>query len=227
MGVGRQSFSVTRGGATVLSGTSLKDIIGGCVCGLYNFNAYGKEILFVSVTRANIWTVGSLPAGPNAPLDAAGLASFTVGLRVSTCSPTPSLGTNPPAPTTSRAATGPTSTTPILGATPVRSSTTTAALRATPATSSAAAAPTSSSSPSSCNAGSGPGNYGGLCGFCCSYGYCPSGPRTCTSFGTPNAPPPETGVQGVPANGLDSSYAGLCSYACNRGYCPSTACRPR
>jgi hypothetical protein len=42
MGVGTQSFSVKRGSQTVLSGTSLKDIINGCVCGLYNFNAYGK-----------------------------------------------------------------------------------------------------------------------------------------------------------------------------------------
>lgn len=41
MGVGQQSFSLSRGGSTVLSGTSLKDIINGCVCGLYNFNAYG------------------------------------------------------------------------------------------------------------------------------------------------------------------------------------------
>lgn len=43
MGVGQQSFSVSRGGTTVLSGTSLKDIINGCVCGLYNFNAYGEK----------------------------------------------------------------------------------------------------------------------------------------------------------------------------------------
>jgi predicted amino acid racemase len=42
MGVGSQSFSVTRNGQTILSGTSLKQIINGCVCGLYNFNAYGK-----------------------------------------------------------------------------------------------------------------------------------------------------------------------------------------
>lgn len=41
MGVGTQTFSVTRNGATVFQGTSLKQIINGCVCGLYNFNAYG------------------------------------------------------------------------------------------------------------------------------------------------------------------------------------------
>lgn len=42
MGVGKQSFSIVRDGQEVLSGTSLKDIIDGCVCGLYNFNAYGE-----------------------------------------------------------------------------------------------------------------------------------------------------------------------------------------
>jgi hypothetical protein len=41
MNVGVQSFSVSRNGKDILSGTSLKPIINGCVCGLYNFNAYG------------------------------------------------------------------------------------------------------------------------------------------------------------------------------------------
>lgn len=45
MGVGQQQFTLTRGSTTVLSGTSLKDIINGCVCGLYNFNAYGEYLL--------------------------------------------------------------------------------------------------------------------------------------------------------------------------------------
>ena len=43
MGVGPQSFSLQRGGNTVLSGNSLRDIINGCPCGLYNFIAYGKS----------------------------------------------------------------------------------------------------------------------------------------------------------------------------------------
>ncbi|KAF9885480.1 hypothetical protein FE257_012916 [Aspergillus nanangensis] len=42
MGVGSQSFAVERDGKTVLSGTSPKDIIDGCVCGLYNFNPFGE-----------------------------------------------------------------------------------------------------------------------------------------------------------------------------------------
>lgn len=42
MQVGVPSFTVLRKGNPILSGTSLKPIINGCVCGLYNFNAYGK-----------------------------------------------------------------------------------------------------------------------------------------------------------------------------------------
>ncbi|ROW09494.1 hypothetical protein VMCG_02368 [Cytospora schulzeri] len=84
MGVGQQKFSLTRDSETILSGTSLKDIIDSCPCGIYNFNAY----------------VGSLPEGKADPLSAAGLASFTVGLAVETCSATPSLGTAAPVATT-------------------------------------------------------------------------------------------------------------------------------
>lgn len=76
MGTGKQSFSLTRNGQTILSGDSLKDIISDCVCGIYNFNAY----------------VGTLPAGASDPLSADGLRSFTNSLSA-TCQPTPSLGT--------------------------------------------------------------------------------------------------------------------------------------
>ena len=76
MGIGKQSFSLTRNGQTVLSGESLKDIMSDCVCGIYNFNAY----------------VGTLPTGASDPLPADGLLSFTNRLSA-TCQPTPSLGT--------------------------------------------------------------------------------------------------------------------------------------
>ena len=75
MGPGKQSFSLTRNGQTVLSGDSLKDIVADCVCGIYNFNAY----------------VGTLPAGASDALSADGLLSFTNSLSA-TCQPTPSLG---------------------------------------------------------------------------------------------------------------------------------------
>jgi hypothetical protein len=42
MGIGKQSFSVVRDGKMILSGTSPKEIIDGCVCGIYNFNPFGK-----------------------------------------------------------------------------------------------------------------------------------------------------------------------------------------
>ena len=40
MGVGAQTFGLSRDGAMVMSATSLKEIVGSCVCGIYNFNAY-------------------------------------------------------------------------------------------------------------------------------------------------------------------------------------------
>lgn len=75
MGVGQQKFAITRRGKTVLSGTSLKDIVDHCICGIYNFNAY----------------VGTLPAPSTIDrLQPAGLALFSQGLKVA-C-PTNTLG---------------------------------------------------------------------------------------------------------------------------------------
>lgn len=77
MGVGKQKFSVTRDGHTVLSGTSAKDIVNSCVCGIYNFNAY----------------VGTLPAPETIDrLQPDGLAMLTQGLKAP-C-PTNQLGTS-------------------------------------------------------------------------------------------------------------------------------------
>ncbi|KAH8694875.1 putative alpha-1,3-glucanase/mutanase [Talaromyces proteolyticus] len=210
MGVGSQTFTVTRGGQTVFTGTSLKQIINGCVCGLYNFNAY----------------VGSLPAGFSDPLQPDGLASLVQGLHVSTCSATPSLGTAPPgtATVTSTIATttGTTTSAPIT--------TTTTSVPITTSTSKTTKTTTStatSTQPSGtvCVAGTGPGNYVGLCSFCCNYGYCPPGPCTCTQYGAPVPTPPTNGRNGRPLSNEDNSYLGLCSFACNHGYCPSTACQ--
>ncbi|KAJ5673050.1 hypothetical protein N7507_002177 [Penicillium longicatenatum] len=75
MGVGQQKFALTRGGKTVLSGTSLRDIVDQSVCGIYNFNAY----------------VGTLPAPSTIDrLQPDGLALLTQGLKVP-C-PTNTLG---------------------------------------------------------------------------------------------------------------------------------------
>ncbi|CAG8096284.1 unnamed protein product [Penicillium olsonii] len=39
---GEQSFLVSRGGKIILSGASSKSVLENCICGLYNFNAYGN-----------------------------------------------------------------------------------------------------------------------------------------------------------------------------------------
>lgn len=66
MGVGQQKFAVVRDGETVLSGTSLKDIVNHCVCGIYNFNAY----------------VGTVPPEETVDqLDSTGLAMLSQGLE--------------------------------------------------------------------------------------------------------------------------------------------------
>jgi hypothetical protein len=93
--LGPQTFTLARNGQTVLSGTSLMEITNVCTCGLYNFNAY----------------VGTLPAGFSDPLPPHGLTQLTVGLEVTTCKPTPSLGTTPPStPTSSGSGGSPTPT---------------------------------------------------------------------------------------------------------------------
>lgn len=75
MGVGQQQFAVTRDGTTVLSGTSLKDIVDECICGIYNFNAY----------------VGTLPAPSTIDrLQPDGLSMLSLGLKVAI--PTNTLG---------------------------------------------------------------------------------------------------------------------------------------
>ncbi|KAJ6181576.1 hypothetical protein N7485_000218 [Penicillium canescens] len=206
MGIGSQSFAVIRDGQTILSGTSLKQIINGCVCGLYNFNAY----------------VGTLPPGFSDPLQADGLAAFEQGLRVHTCQPTPSLGTVPPGPPSSTTSSSMPTTSPKIPPT-------------VPPTTPPSSPPTSSPSPpaggggggggSVCVAGSGSENYIGLCTFCCNFGYCPPGPCLCNAYGDPVPTPPTTGAHGMPLVGEDDSYLGLCSFACNHGYCPPTACR--
>ncbi|KAB5517286.1 hypothetical protein GE09DRAFT_1262512 [Coniochaeta sp. 2T2.1] len=75
-----------------------------------------------------------------------------------------------------------------------------------------------------CVRGVGMGEYTGLCDFSCYFGFCPAGRCSCSLYGAPNTPPPETGTPGVPAAGHEGSDMGLCSFACNHGYCPSGQC---
>lgn len=74
MGVGRQAFGLSRDEQTVLHGTSLKDVIDECPCGIYNWNAY----------------VGTLPTSKAGALQPEGLEKFTVSMAAP-CKPTPSL----------------------------------------------------------------------------------------------------------------------------------------
>ncbi|KAF5523291.1 Mutanase [Colletotrichum aenigma] len=69
---GAISFSLTRGGSTVLSGTAGMQILDHCPCGTYNFNPY----------------VGTIPAGQPDELLPAAYSSIYAGLKVSTCGPT-------------------------------------------------------------------------------------------------------------------------------------------
>ncbi|CAM1508815.1 Fc.00g025540.m01.CDS01 [Cosmosporella sp. VM-42] len=197
--VGKQSFSLTRGSATVFQGVSLMDISNVCPCGIYNFNAY----------------VGSLPAGFSDPLLHDGLVSLTAGLHVTTCQATPSLGTNPPI-SSGQGGTTTTSSSQSL-TTPTK---TTSQLP----TSTSDGGGTGNTCVEGTNADGESGNYIGLCNFSCHYGYCPPGPCKCTKYGSAIAPPPETGTNGCPLAGEGDSYKGLCSFSCNHGYCPNTAC---
>lgn len=84
MGVGKQKFSLTRNNKTVLSDTSLKDIVDKCICGIYNFNAY----------------VGTVP--PPRKIDnlgSTGMARLHDGLKVSCAENTLTMTTNAPAAT--------------------------------------------------------------------------------------------------------------------------------
>lgn len=218
MGVGKQQFWLTRNGQTVLSEISLKDITNVCPCGLYNFNAY----------------VGTVPDAAPDPLQHDGLVSLTAGLHVSTCSATPSLPTTTIKPTstppgggsgqtTSSTTRGPSSTSSTSTSTPTTPTSTT---RSTTSSSTTGTGTTSTPATGTvCVAGTGPGNYVGLCNFCCNYGYCPPGPCTCTAYGSQVAPPPQNSPAGHPLPGEDDTYLGLCSYACSHGYCPPTACQ--
>lgn len=190
-------------------------------------------------------TVGTLPAGFNDPLQPDGLAAFNQGLKVQTCAATPSLGTSPPTPSTTSTTSLPPTTTPPTTTPPTTTPPTTtppttpgegSTVTITVTETETQTRTTTVTGPcttgggggggggNTCAGGTGPGNYIGLCNFCCQFGYCPPGPCTCTQFGVPLSPPPSNGANGRPLPGEDDSYLGLCSFACSHGYCPPTAC---
>ncbi|KAL7920140.1 glycoside hydrolase family 71 protein [Trichoderma austrokoningii] len=170
--LGQQTFTLTRNGANVLSGTSLMDITNVCACGLYNFNAY----------------VGTLPAGPSDPLPPDGLAQYTVGLEVTTCQPTPSLGTNPPSSTTNNG--GGSSPTPtncnagtvaegesgnFIGLCQFSCSFGYCPPGPCVCTGFGPSTPPATNGRNGCPIAGEPASYDGLCSFTCNHGYCPEG----------------------------------------------------
>ncbi|KAB8304038.1 hypothetical protein EYC80_005384 [Monilinia laxa] len=208
MRVGKQQFFLQRGTEILLEAVSLHDVTDVCICGIYNFNAY----------------VGTVPDGPPDPLLHDGMASLTAGLHVSTCSATPSLPTAPIKPTTIPPGGGtvvpPTTTKPPATTPPVTTPPSTTKPTTITTSSTTSAAPSGV-----CVAGTGPGNYVGLCSFSCNFGYCPA-PCTCSSYAeNGNSAPPVTNTPGYPLAGENpATYSGLCNFTCNHGYCPPTAC---
>ncbi|KAJ5238310.1 alpha-1-3-glucanase/mutanase [Penicillium chermesinum] len=204
MNIGVQAFAVSRNGQNILSGTSLKSIIDGCG----RFPPTPSTTTTTSITGP---TTTSIPTTP------------TTSTTLTTT--TGSVPTGCP--------TGVTSTVIFTVTNPVTTITSTQTVTVTETVGSGGGSgggggggqPGGGGSGNVCVAGTGPGNYVGLCNFCCRYGYCPPGPCTCTQYGPPISAPPTTGWNGLPQWGEDSSYLGLCSFACNHGYCPSTACR--
>jgi hypothetical protein len=209
MGIGQQKFSLTRDSKQVFSGTSRRDITDTCPCGLYNFNAY----------------VGTLPEGKSEPLDAAGLASFTVGLSVKTCSAVPSLGSGSPAPVpTTPAGSGVGSISGGVSPTGASGAGTSATTATTLRTTAASEVPTS---PSGIPNQSPSGSLSGTPSVGSSNS--PSSTSAPASLtGSAAAPTSTSGAQscngGTNAPGSSRNMAGICSFSCSRGYCPSEVC---
>ncbi|KAK0709214.1 alpha-1,3-glucanase [Lasiosphaeria miniovina] len=209
MGVGSQSFELTRGGKSIIAGTSPKEVSGSCICGIYNFNAF----------------VGKIPDQGFGTLNAVGAASLTQGLRVATCQPQATLNGQPAAGAPPRQTQAPANPSPSAAG---PSPTSTAALPIpTPTTSIAIVKPNAASG---CNGGTVAaglsGNFIGLCQFSCALGYCPAGVCVCTSNGSPSWNAVVSQPGGCPKPGMSDGYAGLCSFTCARGYCPDSACQP-
>lgn len=93
MGVGKQKFSLIRNGKSVMSDTSLKDIVDTCPCGIYNFNAYvGTVPAEKTIDRLQPDGLSMLTKGLHAPCptNTLGLSSTRPAYTPTTPTPTPS-----------------------------------------------------------------------------------------------------------------------------------------
>ncbi|KUI69336.1 hypothetical protein VM1G_05453 [Cytospora mali] len=199
MNVGKQQFFLSRNGQTTMSAVSLKNISDVCPCGIYNFNAYVGTVpesapdqlqpdglnsltagLHVTTCLAtpSLGTVAITPASTPAITVSSGATSPVTTTTSPTTTTTTTTTTTVPKTTSTTTSTTITSiTTTITTTISTTTSTTTSTTVSTTSTTSSA------TSTSVCVAGQGPGNYAGLCSFCCNFGYCPPGPCTCTAYG--------------------------------------------
>lgn len=237
MGVGGQFFYIQRNGVTIMSG------LGGRVvtdkCQFYNFNAYVG-----SFDTSN--SIGPAPSvASTLAVSTTTRTTTTKTTSKTTAQATTTKTTSRTTTTTKKTTTAPKTTTKTTTRTTAKATTTKkTTTKGRVATRNPKPKPTTTRKPSSpssvkptttptggsgtvCYAGSGPGNYVGLCQFACSYGYCPPGPCTCTQYVQSSAarkPPADSGRRGYPLPYLDASYLGLCAFTCARDYCPPTAC---
>ncbi|KAH8193680.1 hypothetical protein TruAng_012156 [Truncatella angustata] len=68
-----------------------------------------------------------------------------------------------------------------------------------------------------CVEGFGVGNYGPVCEFSCSLGYCPVTACTCSKIGPQPTRPTALQIDGYPVDG-NENFGGLCSFSVNYGY---------
>jgi hypothetical protein len=243
MGVGQQQFALTRDSKEVFSGTSLREVTDSCICGIYNFNAYvgtlphkpyeplDKDGLASLTAGLHVSTCSAAPSLGNATAGPTSGPTTTGGSGTKPTSSSKAGSSSSRSATTSFVTSGPTKTAaPSSGN---YTMTRTSNLTATAGTKTSGPTATTllsspSGSPGACNAGAvAPGlsgNYGGLCEFACSQGYCPPAQCVCTAYGPPPLVAENVGAVGCPLPGEDDSYLGLCKFSCSRGYCPETAC---
>ncbi|KAK1972909.1 hypothetical protein LY78DRAFT_675806 [Colletotrichum sublineola] len=71
------------------------------------------------------------------------------------------------------------------------------------------------------------GDFQELCGFSCSFNYCPPTACQCLEYSdTPKPVPANNGKAGCALeDAADDDYQHLCNFACSHGTCPEAACR--
>ncbi|KAK0707632.1 glycosyl hydrolase family 71-domain-containing protein [Lasiosphaeris hirsuta] len=222
MGVGKQAFYISRGGSTVVSGTSLRDVSNTCPCGIYNFNAY----------------VGVLPFQPFKGLGSGSYGGFTTNLKVA-CSPTPTLNGlvagptptyNPNTGSATTTSSSSSSSSSTRSTTSTRSSSSTSTMKPTTTTTSSSSStskPTSSRSSTSKPTSTSTSTIKLLS---TTISTSTTKPPTTSSSSTSKPATTTTSAangcnSGTVADGESGNYTGLCQFSCALGYCPPGPCK--